>query len=119
MKLIRKTKYYFIGLLFTIPFTVFAASTLIDIEVAVLSVLNKTVPLFIAIAVTFFVWNVLKYVNSGDNAEERAQARAFITYSIIAIFVMVSLWGFIWVLRNMFNLSNSIPVDFNNIIIGP
>ena len=121
MKFIKQTvrqKYYLVFLLFVMPSVIFAAdTTLNDIEVAALDLLNSVVPMLIAAAVAFFLWSVLKYINSGDNAEARIQARALMIYGIIAIFVMVSLWGFVNVLVETFNLEESIPVDFNDIIL--
>ena len=117
LKQIVKQKHSIVFLLFMIPSVVLAASTLNDIEATALNLLNAVVPMLIAIAVVFFLWSVLKYINSGDNAETRAQARALMTYGIIAIFVMVSIWGFVGLLRDTFNLNDSVPVDFDTIIL--
>lgn len=116
-KHIVKQKYSIILLLFATPSMVFAASTLNDIEIAALGLLNAVVPMLIAAAVAFFLWSVLKYINSGDNAEARTQARALMVYGVIAIFVMVSLWGFVNVLKDTFDLNDNIPVDFDDIIL--
>ena len=119
MKLIKTTKYGLVGLLFIMPVIALAIPTLGSIETAVLDLLNLIIPVLIAAAIVFFLWGVLKYVNSGDNAEERVQARALMTYGIIAIFVMVSLWGLIGLLRNVFDLNDPIvmPVNFDDIIL--
>ena len=114
---IIKLKYCLAVLLFTLPSIALAASTLNDIETAALNLLNAVVPMLIAVAVVFFLWSVLKYINSGDNAEVRAQARALMIYGVIAIFVMVSIWGFVGLLRDTFNLNDSVPVDFDTIIL--
>ncbi len=117
-KQIVRQKYSITLLLFSAPSAVFAAaSTLNDIEAAALELLNAVVPLLIAAAVVFFLWSVLKYINSGDNAEARAQAKALMIYGVIAIFVMVSLWGLVNVLADAFDLNDSVPVDFNDIIL--
>jgi len=101
-----------------LPSVVLAASTLNEIESAALNILNLVVPLFIAAAVFVFLWSVLKYINSGDNPETRGQAKSLMIYCIVAIFVMVSVWGLVGVLRNMFTLNgNVLPVDPNSIIL--
>jgi len=113
----NKLKYALITIL-VLPSVVLAASTLNDIESAALNILNLVVPLFIAAAVVVFLWSVLKYINSGDNAETREQAKSLMIYGVIAIFVMVSVWGLVGVLRNMFTLNgNVLPVDPNSIIL--
>jgi len=113
----NKLKYSLAIILLALPSVVAAATTLNDIEKAALTVLNSVVPLFVAVAVVFFLWNVFKYINSGDNAETRGQARSMMIYGVIAIFVMVSIWGLVGVLRNMFTLNSNMPVNFNNIIL--
>lgn len=118
MKLINQTnklKYSLALIFLSLPSIVAAASTLNNIENAVLNILNSVIPLFIVVAVVFFLWTVLKYINSGDNAETRAQARSLMIYGIVAIFVMVSVWGLVGVLRNMFTLNGNLPVDFNTL----
>ena len=120
MKLVKqmiKLKYGFAILFFAVPSTAFAASTLNEIETAALNLLNSTIPTLIAMAVVFFLWSVFKYINSGDNEETRTQARALMVYGIIAIFVMVSLWGFVELLSGTFNLDGNVPVNFNDIIL--
>ena len=112
-----KQRYVAIFLLFVTPSVTIAADTLNDIEEAALDVLNAIIPLFITLAVVFFLWSVLKYVNSGDNAEKRTQARALMIHGIIAIFVMISLWGFVNILVDTLNLKESVPVDFNDVIL--
>ncbi len=117
MKNLLKQKYYLFLIFFTAPSVALAAGTLNDVEDAALDLLNSIIPLFLALAVTFFIWNVLKYINSGDNAELREQAKAMMVYGIVAIFVLVSIWGFVDVLVDAFNLNNNVPVDFGDIIL--
>jgi len=88
------------------PFVSFAVTTLGEIEVAVLEVFNKIPPLLIGLAVVFFLWSVVKFIKSGDNEDARAQGKALMAYGIIAIFVMVSLWGLIGILRNTFDIED-------------
>lgn len=53
------------------------------------------IQLVLTVAFIYFAWGILKYVNSTANAEERTQARQTIMYGIIAMFVMVCVWGII------------------------
>lgn len=118
IKQVIKVRYALVVLFLTSPVFVIAAGTLNDIEEAVLELLNSIIPMFVAAAVVFFLWSVLKYVNSGDNAEVRIQARALMVYGVVAIFVLVSVWGLVGLLENVFNLDNSnLPVNPNDIIL--
>jgi hypothetical protein len=70
------------------------------------SVLNAILPLLIALAVIYFIWGVLKYLRAGDNPEMRQESRGFILNGVIAIFVMVSVWGLVNILVGTFSLNN-------------
>lgn len=69
-------------------------------------VLTAVVPLLIGFAVVFFLWGVLQFVAAGGNEEKRTEGRNTMIYGIIAIFVMVSVWGLVNVLEGTFNLSD-------------
>lgn len=53
--------------------------------------------LLIAIAVVIFFWGIIQYVMAGADEEKRASGRNLIIYGIIGIFIMVALWGLIYV----------------------
>ncbi|HRY62279.1 MAG TPA: hypothetical protein P5056_00690 [Candidatus Paceibacterota bacterium] len=69
----------------------------------IMSQLNILPAFLLALAVVYLLWNIVKYVQSGD-PKKMAEAREVITYSIIFIFVMVSVWGLVDLLVNTFNL---------------
>jgi len=73
--------------------------------------INSIIPLLIGIAVLVFLWGVIKYVIAGDDAESRKQGLGLMAYGILAIFVMVSVWGLVNVLINTFSLETAAPTD--------
>jgi hypothetical protein len=64
-------------------------------------VLNLLVPLFIAVAVVYFIWQVFQYAVAGDE-EKKAAAKTQIIWGIVGIFVMVSVWGLVNILQGTF-----------------
>ena len=64
-----------------------------------------------AVAVIYFLLGVLKYIQSTDSEEKRKEGITMMTYGIIGLFVMVSMWGLVTVLTNSFGLQNT-PIDF-------
>ncbi len=78
-------------------FTSFAAS--ID---SINRIINALIPLVIGIAVLLFLIGILQYVTAGGDEEKRAAARGMIIFGIIALFVMVTVWGFVRILANTF-----------------
>ncbi len=57
--------------------------------------LNLLVPLLISFGILFFLWNVLGYIRSGGDEKKHTDARNGMIWGIVALFIMVSLWGFI------------------------
>lgn len=70
--------------------------------------INTLLPLIIALAVLVFVWGVFKYVSAGDDEEARKSGRMMMVNGIIAIFVMVSVWGLVNILVYTFNLAPTV-----------
>lgn len=56
---------------------------------------------------TFFIWNIFQYIKANDPKQVK-ESREMITYSIIGLFIMVSVWGLINLLVNTFVLDNSV-----------
>lgn len=71
--------------------------------------INRLIPFVIALTVLFFLWGVFRFVMSGSDAEARTEARGFMIWGIIALFVMVSVWGLVNILVRSFNLDVSAP----------
>ncbi len=76
-------------------------------------ILNTVLPLIIAAAVVYFVWGMFQVFLAGDE-EKKEKAKTTVIYGVIAIFVMVSVWGLVNILANTFNLdNNSVKGDVN------
>ncbi|HVM73522.1 MAG TPA: hypothetical protein VMU13_01425 [Candidatus Paceibacterota bacterium] len=70
--------------------------------------LNDVMVLFITLAIVVFFWGLIKYIMTNNTGGEgRAQALSIIFYSIIAIFIMVSIWGIIHILQATFGVGNA------------
>ncbi len=70
-------------------------------------ILNKLVIVIIGLATVYFLWGVAKYILHADDPKMREEGRSMMIYGIIAIFVMVSIWGFVNLLDNTFRLDNN------------
>jgi len=70
-------------------------------------IIGLLIPLIIGIGVVLFLWGILKYVIA-KGPEGKKNAIGIIVYGILAIFVMISVWGLVNVLSETFRLS-SVP----------
>ena len=76
-----------------------------------MAVLNLLIKVLIGIAVVLFLYGIIKYVSSGDDEAKRKEAKNYIVYGIVVLFVMVSVWGLVGILSGSFRFSSSvIPV---------
>ncbi|MEX0652242.1 MAG: hypothetical protein WD509_02645 [Candidatus Paceibacterota bacterium] len=76
---------------------------------AVTSLINVAIPMVLALAVLYFFWGLAQYVLSSGDEGKKAEGRNIMIYGIIALFVMVSVWGLIRLLQDTFNLNNTTP----------
>lgn len=60
------------------------------------------VKFLIALGLIIFLIGVLNYVRSGDNEEKRQAGRDLMWFGIIALFVMIGVWGFVNILYHTF-----------------
>ncbi len=70
--------------------------------------INSLLPFIISLTALFFLWGLFQMVRSTDDSA-REEARVYVTWAIIALFVMVSVWGLVNVLVRSFRLDNSAP----------
>ncbi len=68
-------------------------------------------PIVVALALLYFFWGLANYIlNSGDE-KKKDEGRRIMIWGIIALFVMVSVWGLVNVIQDTFNISNQQSVD--------
>lgn len=69
---------------------------------------DSVIPLIFAVATAFFVWGAVKFfiIDAGEEAQ-REQGRQFMIWGIIALAVMLSVWGLVAMLGSTFGINNS------------
>lgn len=82
-----------------------SARTLFDTLSFANDFLNTAVGLLVTLAILVFFWGLIRYIASVG--EKKAEGMSIMFYGIIAIFVMVSIWGIIKVLQNTFGVGGA------------
>lgn len=72
--------------------------------------INGLIPIVLAIAVLVFFWGLAMYMFNTSNLEKRTEGINIMFMGIIAIFVMVSLWGIIRILQQTFKVDQAKPI---------
>lgn len=85
-----------------------SAATLLNTLALANTFINALEGLFVALAIVVFFWGLIKYLTSVG--EEKAAGLQTMFYGVIAIFVMVSIWGIIRLLQSTFSVTSTTPV---------
>lgn len=102
---------YLTILILGIPFISFAAeNNIMDLLIKFVNLANNIVGFLIAIATLVFLWGVLLYVIHGDSESKKTEAKGYMTYGIVTLFVMVSVWGITYIIANSFGLQTGIEL---------
>ncbi|MDO8619853.1 MAG: hypothetical protein Q7R64_00695 [bacterium] len=73
--------------------------------------LDTVVPFIIGLAVFVIIWGVFTYLTHAAEEEKREEAKKFMLWGVIGVFMMLSVWGFVNILLNTFDLDTQIDAD--------
>lgn len=72
------------------------------------TILQSIIPLIFAIALAVFLWGMVKFIQAADSAEKE-EGKQFMLWGVIALAVMLSVWGLVSILNNTFGIKTVIP----------
>jgi hypothetical protein len=78
-----------------------------DLVSKINGVLAGVVPVIFGVALIYFLWNLTQFILNMDNEDARKKARDHMVWGIVALFVMVSVWGLVGVLTGTFNFAGN------------
>ncbi len=65
------------------------------------NIVSSFVPIIVSLTVIVFLWGIFQLVRS-NSEDARSDAIKVITFGVVALFVMVSVWGLVAILSNTF-----------------
>ncbi len=74
-------------------------------------ILNTIVPFIVGLAVFIIIWGIFTYITHAEEEEKRQEAKQFVLWGVIGVFLMLSVWGFVNILVNSFSLKKDIPAS--------
>lgn len=69
--------------------------------------------IFLGAAVVFFLWNIMGIIRKSDQPDELAKMKERAIWGVVAIAVMVSMWGLVHFFTGSLKLDTSTPIDLN------
>ena len=109
----KVTKLLPVGLLAFPALALAQGQTVQTILVKFQDILRMVIPIIITLAIIFFLWGLTQYVTSAGDEAKRKEAATKIIGGIVVIFVMVTVWGLVYVLGRSFGIepgSQNLPV---------
>ena len=91
----------------SLPFIALAQVTIESTLNRVLGILNGVIFLFITIAIVVFFWGLISYLANIGGEDAAKKGIQLMLWGIIALFVMVSVWGIIRLLQNTFGVGGN------------
>ena len=67
-------------------------------------ILNPLISLMFAVALVVFLWGVFQYIKNADSPEDRKKGARHIIGGIIGLFIMISVYTILEILKNTFNI---------------
>lgn len=69
---------------------------------------NQAIAVLLGLGVVYLLYGIVKTIMHGDNEQIRSDGRQMMLYGVVALFVIVSMWGLINVLVGTF-FGGSVP----------
>jgi hypothetical protein len=86
-----------------IPGVVFA-QTLQSMLSQIGNLINLATPIIAALALLYFFWGLATYILAAGDEESKSKGRNIMIWGIIALFVIVSIWGLVGALGRTFGI---------------
>jgi len=88
------------------PFLAFAQSPAELILIRIGIIFRLLIPLLITLALVFFLWGIAKFVFASGQGDEqgRETGKRLMVWGLIALFVMISVWGLVLALQTTFGI---------------
>ena len=71
------------------------------------NLINSIIPLLLAVAVMYFFWGLVTFIRAAGDPKKVDEGKSIMIWGIVALFVMVSLWGILNWLGTTANLTNT------------
>lgn len=76
--------------------------TLEDLIFTLTDIASFVVPVLFALALLAFFWGLSKFILNAGNEEKRNQGKQTLIWGSIALFIIFSIWGILFMLQNTF-----------------
>jgi uncharacterized membrane protein YidH (DUF202 family) len=86
-----------------------------DVSNRFTSILNTATVLIISIAVIWIIINVVRFFVGAKDSEKRHDGIMQVIWGIVGIFIIISIWGLVSILKNSFGTNDTASQGINNV----
>jgi len=72
-------------------------------------IVSRAIPILVGLALIYFIWGLIRYVIGGSE-EERENGKKMMWWGIVALFVIVSIWGIVAYIANILGVTQTTTV---------
>lgn len=65
-------------------------------------------PVVVSLALLYFLWGVAQFIFKADNQASREEGRQKMVWGVVALFVMISVWGIVYLLGLTFRVDTHV-----------
>ena len=87
-----------------------SAEGLSGVLTAFSKLINAAIPVVLALAVLYFFWGLAQYVLYSADEAKKEEGRNIMIWGIVALFIMVSVWGVIRLLQQTFGVEDQTTI---------
>ena len=87
-----------------VPGIAFAQASGFTIITDIGNLVSLLTPVIVALALLFFFWGLAKYILAAGDETAQAAGKQIMIWGIIALFVIVAVWGLVQVLASTFKV---------------
>jgi fumarate reductase subunit D len=97
---------------YALPMAVFAGDETVGGLIPLIqNIISALTPIVIALALLYFFWGLAKYILAAGSEEAKESGKNIMIWGIIALFVMVSVWGIIRILGDTLGIDQGGNLD--------
>ena len=94
----------------TFAFAVVNFSVLLDLETQGGQIIAKVIPIVFALAIIYFFWGIVQYIRGAGDPAKASEGKSIMIYGVIAIAVMVSLYGLVTWLQDTLGINTTATI---------
>ena len=108
-------KYAILGILALTPAVAFAATRLDDVLDDIGNLIGLATPIVVGVALLFFFIGLSKYILNAGDEEKKSEGKNIMIWGVIALFVMVSVWGLVNLLGDTFDIDQTDTINIPSV----